>query len=220
MRAFVSILAAVLVGGVAFVVWIAVRSPTNLEAEEIAAVLAPTGPVEAPSAYAHCASCHLHDGTGRPDGSIPRLNGQRQAILESKLHRLRAGLTRLPVMEPFARALTPKEIPEIARYLSELPESEAMTTPESAEVLRIGAAMYAEHCAACHGERGEGQDGLFASRLCGQYRGYMTRRLQEARSDARGEADAIMKQVLDGLPGADFGPVMAWLAVGEGCNPP
>ena len=220
MRAFISILAVVLAAGVAFSLWLAMRRPTNLEAEEIAAVLEPTGSAHAPPAYAHCASCHLHDGSGRPDGSIPRLNGQREAVLQSKLHRLRAGLVRLPVMEPFARSLTPKEIPEIARYLSKLPETEPSTSPEGAKALEAGAAFYAEHCAACHGEHGEGQDGLFASRLCGQYEGYMTRRLEEVRLGQRGDADAIMREVLQGLPTEDLSAVIAWLAAGEGCGRP
>ncbi len=200
MRTLLSVVAAVVVAGLVLAVWIASRSPTNAEAEEIAAVLAPTGSADAPPAYAHCASCHLHDGSGRPDGSIPRLNGQRQAVLESKLHRLRAELVRLPVMQPFARSLTPKEIPQIARYLSALPETEPPTSTESADVLEAGAATYVEHCAACHGANGEGQDGLFASRLCGQYRAYMTRRIDEVRAGTRGEADAVMREVLEGLP--------------------
>ena len=48
--------------------------------------------------------------------------------MENKLYRLRAGMTRLPVMDPFARTLAPREVAEIAQYLSRLPETEATQT--------------------------------------------------------------------------------------------
>ena len=82
MRAFVAIAAFVLLVLLVPTIWIIARGPTPSEVSEIAEVLAPTGSPGAPPVYAHCASCHLHDGSGRPDGSIPRLNGQRRAVLE------------------------------------------------------------------------------------------------------------------------------------------
>jgi cytochrome c553 len=197
--------------------WLFAGAPSDAESAKIAAVLASTGAPDAPPAYAHCASCHLHDGSGRPDGSIPRLNGQRRAVLESKLHRMRAGLTRLPVMDPFARTLTAKEVAEVAGYLSELPDTAIQTAREAGESGAEGAALFAEHCASCHGARGEGHDGLFASRLCGQYEGYMARRLEEVRGRARGDSDAVMQGVLEGLGDRDLAPVLRWLASGEGC---
>ena len=98
MRVLITTLVAALFAALAAIAWLAARGPTEVEASEIASALAPTGAPGAPAAYAHCASCHLHDGSGRPDGSIPRLNGQRRAVLENKLHRLRGGMMRLPVM--------------------------------------------------------------------------------------------------------------------------
>jgi cytochrome c oxidase cbb3-type subunit 3 len=220
MRVFGIVILLVLLAIAGVILWISSREPTNAEASEIASVLAPTGSVSAPPAYAHCASCHLHDGSGRPDGSIPRLNGQRRAILEHKLFRLRAGMTRLPVMDPFARTLQPAEVGELARYLSELPDTPAKSLELTDEERMEGATLYSEHCASCHGARGEGHDGLFASRLCGQYAGYLERRLQEVRDQTRGDADAVMKAVVDGLPEVDLSPVVHWLAAGKGCSAP
>ena len=220
MRIFVMVTVLLLIAIAGAILWVFLREPASAEASEIAAVLAPTGSVSAPAAYAHCASCHLHDGSGRPDGSIPRLNGQRRAILENKLFRLRAGMMRLPVMDPFARTLEPAEVGELARYLSELPETPTKSPAPTDEERGEGAALYSEHCASCHGARAEGHDGLFASRLCGQYAGYLERRLQEVRDQTRGDADAVMKGVLDGLPEIDLSPVVLWLAAGEGCSSP
>ena len=194
--------------------------PSPSEADRIAAALAPTGPSAAPAAYAPCASCHLHDGSGRPDGSIPRLSGQRQSVLENKLYRLRSGMMRLPVMDPFDRTLAPEDITQIAKYLSQLHElpvpSNELRSTEHAQ----GASLYAQHCASCHGAAGEGQDGIFASRLCGQYAGYLNRRLAEAAAKSRGDADAIMQGVVDLVPSHQLGPIVGWLAEGRGCQAP
>jgi cytochrome c553 len=223
MRIFVTLVAVVLLSAVVVLTWVIARGPTEAEASEIAAVLAPTGAPDAPPAYAHCASCHLHDGSGRPDGSIPRLNGQSRAVLQNKLYRLRSGMLRLPVMDPFARTLEPREISEVAVYLSKLPDTPSGPSgPSDAsdEARAIGASLYAEHCASCHGANGEGHDGLFASRLCGQYAGYMERRLREVKEKTRGDADAVMQGVLAGLPFEDFEPIVNWLAAGKGCVAP
>ena len=200
--------------------WAFARGPSKIESDEIAAVLAPIGDADAPPAYAHCASCHLHDGSGRPDGAIPRLNGQRQAVLESKLHRMRAGLTSLPVMAPFARTLSAREVTEVAAYLSGLPDTPAQLAVAPDDTGSEGATSFGELCASCHGANAEGHDGLFASRLCGQYEGYMARRLDEVRAGARGDADAVMRGVLEGLGERDLAPVLHWLAAGNGCSTP
>lgn len=206
--------------GLAAAAWLMTRGPSAAQAARIAEVLEDTSPADEPTAYAHCASCHLHDGSGRPDGSIPRLAGQRRAVLENKLYRLRAGTMHLPVMDPYARTLLPSEVGEIAGYLSLLPEINISPSPASDEERARGGALYAQHCVSCHGARGEGDDGLFASRLCGQYAGYLERRLDEAAAGTRGAADAIMQGVVDTVPVDDLGLIVAWLAAGKGCASP
>ncbi len=194
--------------------------PSPAEADRIAAALAPTSPPSEPAAYAPCASCHLHDGSGRPDGSIPRLNGQRRTVLENKLNRIRSGMMRLPVMDPFARTLEPESIAEIAKYLSELPELAIASDGASPGEHVRGASLYAEHCAPCHGANGEGHDGLFASRLCGQYAGYLERRLAEVAARTRGDADVLMQGPVDRVGPDQLRPIVAWLARGKGCEAP
>ena len=219
MRIFIMVMAFIVLAGMASVTWLMTREPNVAQAARIAAVLESTAPPGEPAAYAHCASCHLHDGSGRPDGSIPRLTGQRRSVLENKLYRLRAGILRMPVMDPFARTLAPSEIAQIAEYLSKLPAAAApsdSTEEERAE----GALLYAEHCASCHGANGEGQDGLFASRLCGQYAGYLNRRLAEVAAGTRGDADAVMQDAIDAVPVDDLRVIVAWLAAGKGCTSP
>jgi cytochrome c553 len=219
-RIFVLAVALLALVGFAAVAWLTTRGPSAAQAARIDAVLEDPAPEGEPAGYAHCASCHLHDGSGRPDGSIPRLAGQRRVVLENKLYRLRAGTMRLPVMGPYARNLLPKEVSEIAVYLSQLPEIEVGPSDASDEERAKGAALYAQHCVACHGANGEGDDGVMASRLCGQYAGYLERRLEEAAAGTRGVADAIMQGVVDTVPDHDLRPIVGWLAAGKGCVSP
>ena len=219
MRIFITVMALIVLAGVGSATWLMTRQPSVAQAARIAAVLESTAPPGEPAAFAHCASCHLHDGSGRPDGSIPRLTGQRRSVLENKLYRLRAGILRMPVMDPFARTLVPSEIAQIAEYLSDLPAAAAPSDATEEERAQ-GALLYAEHCASCHGANGEGQDGLFASRLCGQYAGYLNRRLAEVAAGTRGDADAVMQDAIDAVPVDDLRAIVAWLAAGKGCTSP
>ncbi len=208
--------ALVVVVSIALLAWLMVREPSLVESKRIATVLRSNAPADEPAVYAHCASCHLHDGSGRPDGSIPRLAGQRRAVIEAQLYRLRAGIVRLPVMQAFARTLAPEEVGQVAAYLSALPAT--WETPNHAPTdTRLGAPLYAEHCASCHGVNGEGHDGLFAPRLCGQYATYLDRRLDEIAERRRGDADAIMATALKTVPTEDLHPIVAFLASGKGC---
>lgn len=208
-----------MLAGVLAILWLLARGSMTDEAAEIRAVLASTVPPAEPPAYSYCASCHLHDGSGRPDGSIPRLDGQRRAILQHKLTRIRMDATNLPVMEPFAKALTPAEVAEVAAYLAGLPDPNPGVPTPITDELQNGRSLYAEHCAACHGSAGEGHDGLLAPRLCRQHGPYLARRLREARMGKRGAGDAVMRGVLESVPRDALDPIVQWLAAGRGCRP-
>jgi cytochrome c553 len=220
MRIFFMVVVFAVMAAAAAATWILTRAPSAAQSARIAAVLEDTAPEGEPASYAHCASCHLHDGSGRPDGSIPRLAGQRRSVLENKLYRLRAGTMRLPVMDPFARTLAPDEITEIARYLSSMPEPTDALSHGTDEERARAASLYGQHCASCHGANGDGNDGLFASRLCGQYAGYLERRLHEAATRTRGDADALMQDVVAAVPADDLRLIVVWLSGGKGCASP
>lgn len=220
LMAAVLLVLVVLLAGLASLIGVLARGPSEVQAARIAAVLEDTAPAGEPASYAHCASCHLHDGSGRPDGSIPRLAGQRRSVLANKLDRLRTGTMRLSVMDPFARSLAPGEISEIAAYLSNMPAPTAAPRDASPAEQSRAASLFTQHCAACHGANGEGSDGLFASRLCGQYAGYLNRRLDEAAARTRGDADALMQEVVASVPDRDLRLIVAWLSGGMGCPSP
>jgi cytochrome c553 len=160
--------------------------------------------------YAACASCHMADGVGRSDGTIPRLAGQNALVLAHKLQQIRAGYVWLPVMAPFASALAPEEITVMADYIAALPLPPAKPSSNV-----TAATAYATFCSACHGRSGEGNAALMAPRLCGQHAPYVFRRLGEISGNARGDADPAMAAIVSALPPTQTAEVARWLASGD-----
>jgi len=153
-----------------------------------------------------CASCHLADAGGRPDGAIPRLAGQSAGIIASKLKRIRRGEVFLPVMAAFANSLGERDVEGVAAYLAALP-TPAYLGHGPGSALARGRAVYAAACVACHGVRGEGNAALRAPRLCGQHYGYTLRRVGEIAERQRGDSDAAMAAVVSTLTKDDLSAV-------------
>ncbi len=161
--------------------------------------------------FASCASCHLADAGGRPDGSIPRLAGQLSSILEWRLQALADGSDDLPVMTPFARALTDSERREVAAYLASLPRPERVGLGSGTQRER-GAEVYAGLCVGCHAQKGMGQSSLNAPRLCGQHAAYLVRRMEEMAGGTARSGDPAMKVIAASLPLSDRRAVSDYLA--------
>ena len=139
--------------------------------------------------YESCASCHMADAMGRKDGQVPRLAGQSTKVLIHKLEKLRAGSVTLPVMLPFARALSAQEVTLVSNYIATIGQvSKAISAVDNPD--------YGAYCAACHGPSGMGNDTLLAPRLCGQHQPYLLRRMQEIKGNSRGDADPGMRGIL------------------------
>lgn len=158
-----------------------------------------------------CASCHLADAGGRSDGTIPRLAGQNALILERRLRALLDDSVGLPVMTPFARALTAEEISQVAAYLSSLPRPAHVGLGSGQSVTR-GAEVYGERCLVCHATSGLGQSELNAPRLCGQHAAYSFRRLNELAEPGMRVSDPAMSLVAAGLAPQDRRAVSDYLA--------
>ena len=175
--------------------------------------IVPTDPILAAGqqVFNSCASCHLADAGGRPDGTIPRLAGQNSIILERRLRALFDDSVDLPVMTPFARALTMEEIDQVSNYLSSLPPPTQIGFGSGDEVER-GAEVYTELCQICHAADGGGQPELNAPRLCGQHAAYSLRRLNEFSGSGPRVADPAMSAVAALLPPRDRQAVSDYLS--------
>ncbi len=164
--------------------------------------------------YASCASCHLADGAGRSDGTIPRLAGQQAAFLERRLGDLADGTIDLPVMTPFARALSGAEIHQVSAYLSSLPQPKWIDVDRGRRS-EHGESRYAELCQSCHGPDALGLPALNTPRLCGQHEAYLLRRLNEMANPngpTRRGVDPAMQVVATNLPTEDRRAVSQHLA--------
>ncbi len=209
-RALLITCGVLLLGTAVWSVTASIRPPAPLDADPWDAGV---GAVAGRDVFASCASCHLADASGRPDGSIPRLAGQRAAILQRKLERLASGEVDLPVMAGFAASLQPAEITAVSTWLAGLPDPAPRDPPAGA-----GALLYAGSCLPCHGPQAEGQDALGAPRLCGQHAPYLLRRMQDSAQGARADADLAMAAIVRAVPQGDREVIAAWLAAGS-CAP-
>lgn len=118
-----------------------------------------------------CLGCHRIDGQG---GLIaPSLDGlSRRADYEYTLAIIRDPSGTVPGTTMPRRPMPDREADRLARYLLSLPERPlppGSTTPEAPPALAPadsldGGALYARHCAACHGANGAG-DGWNAGNL-------------------------------------------------------
>lgn len=159
--------------------------------------------------FASCASCHMADGSGRAEGTVPRLAGQLESVLVHKLQKLQAGAVTLPVMQPYARSLTAGDVDAVAHYIAQLP------VPEFPRASTTGESGYRAYCVSCHGPSAEGNAALLAPRLCGQHAAYITRRMDEIALNRRGDADPAMAGVVQVLSAAQGQEISDWLARGH-----
>ncbi len=116
----------------------------------------------------NCIQCHGSGAQGSP--GYPNLNddewlwgGDVEAIHQTIAHGIRfAGddETRLSEMPAFADILEPDQIKQVAAYIVSL-----TGTPSDAALAEAGATVYAENCAACHGDDAAGMRDLGAPNL-------------------------------------------------------
>jgi len=139
-----------------------------------------------------CSSCH--GLTGRSvSPEFPILAAQRADYLETQLRafrdRTRADPHAHTYMWGMAAHLDDATIHSVAHYFSvQTPEP---GRPASPEAVALGGTIFSDGidargvpaCAACHGNRGEGQDAI--PRLAGQHADYLADQLREFRSNAR-----------------------------------
>jgi cytochrome c oxidase cbb3-type subunit 3 len=122
----------------------------------------------------NCAACHGAGGGGAP-GGFPSLadddwlwGGTPEQILATVSHGVRNDNpdSHQSDMPRFGadKLLTPAQIDDVADYVLSLSAAPG-TTPAPAAARQRGATVFADNCAACHGEKGDGNPEMGAPRL-------------------------------------------------------
>jgi len=181
---------------------------------DIKATLALPGDVQrGKEAYAECQTCHRRDGSGRAKFDMPRLSGQHASVLIKQLMDIRSGLRVNPDMKAYMSDsdLTLQDFADMAAYLQSLPVvgNIAQGPPE---LVPRGKALYASHCAECHGEHGEGRAEFFYPMLASQHYSYLLRELDLILTGRRGNSNPAMPPILSNLSADDKRAVAAYLA--------
>jgi len=144
-----------------------------------------------------CEGCHRGAGTGRANGSYPRLAGQHATVLVKQLDDIRSGRRQNHRMQPFAaeEVIGRQQVADVAAFL------QAQTvTPDNGKGpgtdLARGESLYRQDCARCHGAGGEGRADAFVPRLSGQHYLYLLREARAIRDGQRGNSNPDMVEAI------------------------
>ncbi len=169
----------------------------EMQGEKLQALRATGDPARGEIAFEVCQGCHRAQALGRPDGSYPRLAGQRDTVLIKQMTDVRAGRRKNDKMLPFVdrHELSPQDVADIAVYLAGLP-----VPPDNGKgpgtALGEGERNYKARCATCHGPGGEGDASKFYPRVSGQHFKYTLREMIDIRDGVRLNANPRMVEVV------------------------
>lgn len=150
-----------------------------------------------------CASCHLPEGWGHPDGTYPQLAGQHRNVLMRQLLDIRSGKRENNIMFPFVQERTIggyQSLADVVAYISTLPmaadHGKGPWGPGTAEFAR-GKKDYGRLCEGCHGQQAEGDDRAGYPKLQRQHYNYLKQQARRIRTGRR--QSIIMSPILGSL---------------------
>ncbi|HEB89024.1 MAG TPA: c-type cytochrome [Deltaproteobacteria bacterium] len=150
--------------------------------------------------YRRCAACHMPEGWGLTSGVVPQLAGQHRSVIIKQLADIRAGNRANPVMLPYASVEAiggAQAVADVAGYIDTL-EISVDNGKGPGDDLELGARLYAENCAVCHGPNGEGRPEEFKPRIQSQHYRYLVTQFELIRAGKRRNADPkMMEQIRD-----------------------
>lgn len=170
--------------------------------------------------YQVCSSCHLADGAGQVDGTMPQLAGQRRTVLIKQMTDIRSGLRHNPSMYPYvARLDGPQAVSDVAGYIETLPIPEDNGVGPGTDLER-GEQVYSSQCARCHGAEGEGMEEAFYPRISAQHYRYLVRQLIDIAGGRRGNAHPDMTRVVESLSAKEIASVADYVSrIGHRAEP-
>ena len=176
---------------------------------------------QAPAASVICQGCHGVQGEGNTAAAIPRLAGQSSEYLVKQLQDYASGERENPVMQNFAKPLTPVDIEAIAEYFSaaRAPHA-ALPTAVSTRQRDLGhqlahqgsEAKRVQACDSCHGPDGVGVLNAAPS-LAGQSAEYLKSALTSFQNGTRkNDSGKLMSSVVGHLDAADIAAASAYFS--------
>lgn len=181
--------------------------------------------VLAPESLRDCTVCHGVELNGNRSVDAPKLAGLPAWYLDRQMLAFRngwRGVHELDVtgmeMRPQAQVLSAEETARAVTYAASVPAHDPAPTVHG-DAAR-GAELY-RSCAACHGERGRGNEALWSPPLAGQSDWYLLTQMKNFRAGARGSAPddtqgAVMRAAALALPDDDAAAdVVAYIATFE-----
>lgn len=143
------------------------------------------------AAFVVCAACHGQDALGNPALNSPRTAGLETWYVARQLKAFKDGVRGAAAgdlygaqMRPMAATLVDQAaIDNVAAYIASLPGSASPVTVQGNAT--TGKGLYGV-CAACHGQKAEGNAQLNAPRLAGQNDWYLVRQLDAFKKGLRG----------------------------------
>lgn len=182
------------------------RSALAVAALVLLTGMGPADPETGEDIYIVCAPCHGDQAQGGGGGLYPRLAGFSERYLTEQLKAFKSRDRINIPMFPFTteRELPDEDIRDVSAYIaaielqSRLPPltgrmdglerllqaKRTLQIPRAPGNVERGRALYAEHCARCHGENGEG-DGDDDPPLAGQHIPYLEKQMVDMAADER-----------------------------------
>ena len=139
-----------------------------------------------------CVPCHNTDGSGNSEVGAPNIAGMKQWYVQAELQKFRSGVRGMQFndvegmrMRPMALSLaSDADVEAVARYVETLPPVPHPPTVKGDAP--AGDTQFHLICAACHGDKGQGNPDLKAPRLAGIDDWYLAAELRKFRSGLRG----------------------------------
>jgi cytochrome c553 len=144
--------------------------------------------------YRECAACHEPEGWGLSTGSVPQIAGQHRNVVIRQLADFRAGNRDSVLMVPYATVESiggTQALADVSAYISTL-EMNVDNGLGPGVGLELGARLYAEKCASCHGAQGEGSNDGLVPRIQAQHYQYLKRQFEWIRDGKRRNGNAEM----------------------------